>query len=232
MKRCVFIVFLFVVLSADAQDSNLIFIAAGKSLSDAITPEKIYRYPSFVKGKIFFKDGSQTDAQLNYNFLNGEVEFISSEGDTLAIAKEQMLNIRKVVVDTSSFYYNSGYLEEVVFNNTGKLLKKQQFKVTKREKIGAYDQPTSTAAIDSYGSFTNNGEINLNLKVRENITMIKSTDYYFGDEYNTFLRATKKNFLRLFSKQQRKLENYLRSNPIDFKNEQDLKKLMTLLEEA
>jgi hypothetical protein len=228
MKRILFFLVVLVVTNIQAQDSTLIFLKAGQKLFEVVTPGKIYRYPAFVHGTIHFKDGSQTNARLNYNFLNGEVEFISLKGDTLAIAKEQMLNIRHVVIDTSLFYFDDGYLEEVVSAKNGKLLKKQMYKVTKRERIGGYEQPSSTSAIDTYSSFTNNGQFNYNLTVRENITLVKTTDYYFGDQYNTFLRANKKNLLRLFSKQQQKIEAYLRENTVDFKNSEDLKKLLAL----
>src|SRR5664279_4278217 len=88
------------------QDSATIFIAAGQEVSEVLTPEKIYHYPQFINGKIFFRDGSTSDAPLNYSYLQGEIEFISPKKDTLAIAKEQMLNIKKVVIDTNTFFYN------------------------------------------------------------------------------------------------------------------------------
>ena len=75
---------------AYAQDSGTIFIAADKNVSEVLTPEKIYHYPQFTNGKIFFRDGTTSQARLNYNYLNGEIEFITQEKDTLAIAKEQM----------------------------------------------------------------------------------------------------------------------------------------------
>ena len=214
---------------AHAQDSTQIFIKASQSLSEVITPEKIYRYPAFLPGKIIFKDGSETTARLNYNFLNGELEFISAEGDTLAIAKQQMLNIRQANMDTTVFYYDEGYLEQVASNSAGKLLMKRQYRVKRREKIGGYDQPTSTSSIESYGSFTNEGEFNFNLKVRENITLVREPDYYFADRYNTFVRANRKNLLRLFSKQHRQIEDYLKNHPVDFKKEEDLRKLVSFI---
>lgn len=232
MKKFLPVLAISLIAVAHAQDSTQIFIKASQSLADVITPKKIYRYPSFSPGKIFFKDGSETAARLNYNFLNGELEFISAEGDTLAIAKQQMLNIRHAMIDTTVFYYHEGYLEQIASNTAGKLVMKRQYRVKRREKIGGYDQPTSTSAIESYGSFSNDGQFNFNLKVRENITLVREPEYYFADRYNTFVRANKKNLLRLFSKQHRQIEDYLKNHPVDFKKEQDLKKLVSFLESA
>jgi hypothetical protein len=97
-----------------AQDSSVvIFIEAGRNVSDVLTPARIYKLPDFTDGKIIFRDGNWSRALLNYNYLNGEIEFINPNKDTLAIAKNQMLNIKQVTIDTITFVYNDGYLELV-----------------------------------------------------------------------------------------------------------------------
>ena len=213
-----------------AQDSLTIFIPAGKSISDVAKPEKLYRYPDFRNGKVFFRDGTITSAKLNYNYLNGEVEFISGK-DTLAIVKEQVLNLRDIEIDTAKFYYSGGYLEQVANIDNRKILKKQEYKVSKREKIGGYEQPSSTTAIESYSSITDShGMMNTKLIVRENITLVRPPQYFIGDQYNTFLPANKKNFLRLYQKNKAQIERYFRSNDVDFKKLEDLKKLLASIE--
>ena len=216
---------------ASAQDSTTIFIAADQYASEVLTPQKIYRYTQFINGEIFFRDGSMSDAPLNYNYLYGEIEFISPKNDTLAIAKDQMLNIKKVVIGSNTFFYNRRYVELVMENTVGRLLKSQMFDVVKREKIGAYDQPSSTSAIDSYGSFVANfGEVPvLDLKVRENITLVLKTEYFFGDQYNLLLPANKKNIYKAYHSKQDRIDKYLGENYVNFKNPDDLKKLMDYL---
>ena len=236
MRLFLTIALLCIFSAADAQeDSSLIFIPAGKMLSDVITPGKIYRFPNFTQGKVYFRDGSVTSATLNYNFLNGHIEFISSNGDTLALVKEQILNLKTVVIDSSRFYSHSvyGYMEQIASNETGKILKKQDYKVYKREKIGGYEQPSSTSAIESYSSFTSaDGSILTSLNVRENITLKRVKLFFFGDEYNTFLPATKKNLLKMYPKSKSQLQSYLKESEVDFNNEADLKKLIASLEPA
>ncbi len=216
---------------ASAQDSTTIFIAADQYASEVLTTQKIYRYPQFINGEIFFRNGATSDAPLNYNYLYGEIEFISPKNDTLAIAKDQMLNIKKVVIGSNTFFYNRRYVELVMENTVGRLLKSQMFDVVKREKIGAYDQPSSTSAIDSYGSFVANfGEVPvLDLKVRENITLVLKTEYFFGDQYNLLLPANKKNIYKAYHSKQDRIDKYLGENSVDFKNPDDLKKLMDYL---
>ena len=213
-------------------DTAVLFIPAGRTLSEVATPTKIYRFPNFKEGKVYFRDGTITSANLNYNFLNGHIEFLSANGDTLALVKEQILNLKTVIIDSSQFYYHNvyGYMEQIVNNETGKVLKKQDYKVFKREKIGGYEQPSSTTAIESYSSFTSaDGSILTSLSVRENITLKKVKLYFLGDQYNTFLPANKKNLLRLYPKNKAQLQSYLNKTEVDFNDEADLRKLMASL---
>ena len=230
MRISILAIFIVLTKFACAQDSATIFIAAGQEVSEVLTPEKIYHYPQFINGKIFFRDGSTSDAPLNYDYLQGEIVFISPKKDTLAIAKEQMLNIKQVVIDTDIFFYNRGYVELVMENKVGKLLKSEMFDVVRREKIGGYDQPSSTSAIESYGSFTGTyGVPELGLKIRENITLVLKTNYFFGDEFNLLLPANKKNIYKAYPSKRDRINQYLEQNSVDYKNPGDLKKLLTYL---
>ncbi|HEV8286682.1 MAG TPA: hypothetical protein VGQ09_20375 [Chitinophagaceae bacterium] len=212
-----------------AQDSTLIFIPADRNVTEVLKPDKIYRFPKFTEGKIFFKDGSWSKARLNYNFLNGEIEFIGAGNDTLAIAKNQMLNIKEVLIDSQSFVYNNVYMELAAKSDLGKLYKEQVYVVIKREKIGGYNQPNPTSAIDSYESFPNyNGNL-ASLKIRENITLALKTNYFISKDFNLFLPATKNNMMNLYRSKKDQIKSYLNQNPVDFKNGNHLKRMFESL---
>ncbi len=211
-------------------DSTRFLIKADQYISEVLTPERIYKYPGFSKGKIFFKDNTITEANLNYNYLNGEIEFINPANDTLAIAKHQMLNIQHIILNKDTFYYDDGYMQQVLRTPAGRIAKRQMLVILKREKLGAYDQPTSTTNAESmivfrdyYGSTSTHG-----LKVRENITMTVVNQVFLGDHYS-FLPASKKNLLKLFPSKKSVINNYLDQNHVDFKNTEDIQKLFLLL---
>lgn len=230
MRKSIFIIFIVLAKFSWAQDSTSIFIAAGKEISEVLTPQKIYRYPQFINGKIIFRNGHTSQALLNYNYLIGEIEFISPKNDTLAFAKEQMLNIKKVIVDTNTFFYNKGYVELVMENTAGKLLKSEKFYVVKREKIGGYDQPASTSAIDSYDNFAgSDGVPNVHLKIKENITLQLKAQYFFGNKYDLVLPANKRNLYKAYHAKKERIDEYLRENLVDYKKPGDLKKLLAYL---
>jgi len=233
MRSVIIVLLFFISAKINAQDSSLIFIPAGQSFSDVAKADKIYLLPNFTNGKVYFRDGSMNSANFNYNFLNGEMEFISSKGDTLAIVKEQALNIKNIEIDSIRFYYFNGYLQELASNETGKILGRQFYKLKKREKIGGYEQPNATSAIESYSTFVSgNGEQPQTLTVRENVTLVKATEYFFGDRYNTFLRANKKNALKLYPKKKAQIESFLLKNKVNFNNGRDLQKLLAYLQSA
>ncbi len=230
MRISILAIFIVLAKFACAQDATTIFIPAGEDVSEVLTPQKIFRYPQFINGQIFFKDRRMTQALLNYNYLIGEIEFISPEKDTLAIGKDQMPTIKKIVIDTTIFFYNRGYVELVMENAVGKLLKSEKFKVVKREKIGGYNQPSSTTAIDSYDNFTPTyGIPELNLKIRENITLGLKTNYFFGNDYDLVLPANKKNIYKVYPAKKDLIDAYLKDNPVNYDNPGDLKKLLTCL---
>src|ERR1017187_3655320 len=51
----------------------------------------IYKYSEFQKGEVAFTNQPLASASLNYNYLSGQLLFISPKGDTLELAKPEAL---------------------------------------------------------------------------------------------------------------------------------------------
>ena len=211
--------------SAHAQDSTII-IKAGTSLNESVSTTDLYEYPQFVYGKVFFRQGDSAVAKLNYHRLVDEMQFIDLKGDTLNIAYPG--TIKFIRINNDQFYYDDGYVKLIQDNNTIKLAGKQTLRVSGKNKIGAYNMASPTSAIDSYGTLMDQKTI-YKLIPREDITLAKKTEYYFGDKYNHFVLANKKNILRLYPKQERAVTAYLKVNNVDFNNLEDLEKLFQYL---
>ena len=211
--------------SAHAQDSTII-LKAGMSINESISITDLYEYPQFVYGKVFFKPGDSSSGRLNYNRLLDQMQFIDFKGDTLNIADPG--TIKSIRINNDLFYYDEGYVKLIKDSNTIKLAAKQTLRVVNKEKTGAYNMPSSTSAIDSYGSYMSEGKM-YKLVPREDIVLKKQTQYYFGDKFNHFILANKKNLLRLYSKKEGSLNAYLKENNIDFTSQEDLEKLLQYL---
>ncbi|HEV8273892.1 MAG TPA: hypothetical protein VGQ04_21415, partial [Chitinophagaceae bacterium] len=175
--------------SAQAQDST-ITIKAGTSFNESVSITDLYDYPQFVSGKVFFRPGDSSAGRLNYNRFLDEMQFIDFKGDTLNLANPG--TIKFIRISNDLFYYDNGYVKLIKDNNTIKFAAKQTLKVSGKSKIGAYNMASPGSAIDSYSSLTIDHK-NYNLTPREDVTLTKKTEYYFGDKYNHFVLANKKN---------------------------------------
>jgi hypothetical protein len=211
-----------------AQDSTLVTIKAGNKVMDVLTTADLYYYPQFTKGKVFFRDGSKATATMNYTRLYDQMLFIN-KGDTLALADE--MTIRFIVIDRDTFYFDEGYVRLILDSGIVKLAEKQVWVVADVQKIGTHNRPTTTVAVTSFSSYTNGLDAakSKDLILNEDILLRKETQYYFGDEYNHFVRTGKKRLLQLFPKEQRRIENYLKENKVDFDKKDDLEKLAQFL---
>jgi len=211
--------------SAHAQDSTII-IKAGTSFNESVLVTDVYEYPQFVPGKVFFIPGDSSGGRLNYNRFLDEMQFIDLKGDTLNLAYPG--TIKFIRISNDLFYYDNGYVKLIKDNNRIKLAAKQTLKVSSKNKIGAYNMASTAGAIDSYNSLTIDHK-NYNLTPRVDFTLTKKTEYYFGDKYNHFVLANKKDILRLYSKQEGTINAYLKENNVDFKNREDIEKLFQYL---
>jgi len=213
------------VTGLSAQQTHKILIKAGDDIGIALAKE-VYLFSDFTIGMVGLKDGSASKGLLNYNMLNEEMQFIATKGDTLSLAEEH--TIKFVTVGVDSFFYDHGYLQLIASSAVVKLAVKQRLKVIDKQRIGAYNQPSPTGSIEAQNTY-NSGAISHRLNVREDILMAKQTDYYLGDKYNHFVSANKKNLVKLFSKKQDEIEDFLRTKRIDLNKVEDLVTLIGFL---
>jgi hypothetical protein len=204
-----------------------ITVKAGTRVIDYFPFQERYRYPEFIQGKVQFRNGMFTAAKLNYNILLGEMQFIQKR-DTLAIGNVK--DIDHVEIDLDTFYFDNGYLEILAGNGRATMAVKQYVKFMDVKKSGAYGDKNSTGAIDTYSSVTlGQGNRNYKLIINEDIVLSRNTEYYIGDPQNGFLPYRKNYITRLFPQQRSEIENYLKRNPVDFKEEDDLLRLTGFL---
>ena len=212
-----------------AQDSTFVTIKTGQSVKDVLTSAEIYHYPQFTYGKVFLRDGTKAAGKMNYNRLYGQMLFINPIGDTLALADEK--NIKFIVIDKDTFYYDGGYLRLMANGGVVKLTEKQIWVLADIRKIGTHNRPTTTVAVTSFSSYTDGRDAakSKDLIMNEDVVLRKETQYYFGDKYNLFVPASKKGLLQLFPKEQQEIDNYLKENKVNFNKRDDIEKLYQFL---
>jgi len=221
--KLLFCSFIFLSQISKAQDSKSFVVKPGMSVSEVLLPQEIFRYPTFKEGIVMMKNGRPAKGNMNFNYLAREMQFLN-RGDTLALSQEDQINY--IAIGTDTFFYNKGYLEKLATTPDFTLVKRTYFKDL-HKKMGGYGQASATAAITSYSSIAINNK-SYDLKVAEELELVKSTDYLLLDKEGNLIPADKKNLLKLTSHKD-KVNEYIKDRQVRFTNEKDLVTLVNLM---
>ncbi len=210
-----------------AQKKTFLTVKAGQNIMDVLSTAEVFYYPQFTSGNVFLRDGTRAAAKLNYNRLVDEMHFIDPKGDTLALADEK--TIKYIVISKDTFYYDGGYVRLLSAGQRVKLAVKQVWVIADARQAEAKNSATKSVFAD-YLTTNRQGGRFYDLMAKEDVVLTKAEHFYFGDNYNRFVLAGKKNLLQLFPKEQSRIETYLKENKISFNNKEDLEKVAQLLE--
>ncbi|WP_018612089.1 hypothetical protein [Segetibacter koreensis] len=206
-----------------AQNNTFIIVKAGTSIKESVPAIDVYEYPQFTGGRVFLKNGKSSGAQMNYNRFLDEMQFITIKGDTLTLIDQKNIAFINIAEDT--FFYDQGYIKLLSRAANVKLGIKQILRVMDKEKLGAYGMTSSNDDVVSYNSY-NDGSKDFRLTVMQDLILAKKVQYFIADNYNHFVLATKKNFIKLFPKQEQSINSYLKGNTTVFNNKENLEKLI------
>jgi hypothetical protein len=203
-------------VSLSAQKNKTVIITAGTKMLDYFPINERYRYPEFLPGQVFMKNGQGSDLKLDYNFLSGEMEFIL-EKDTMYIAKVKDI---KYVVVLDTFYYDNGYIE-VISPGTLRVGLRQYVKIKDILKKGAYGSVNRGSSIDTYSSVFADGNSH-DLIPNEDIEVQMMYEYFISYKAGSFLEFSKKNAIQLFPQKEDDIKAYLKTHKVDFESRNDL----------
>ena len=216
---------LFKHLPAMAQKKLSYEIKVGEAISDVITSEEAYQYKVFKPAILVLTTGQTGSSKVNYHALFGEMHYIASNGDTLAISNESP--VKYLAVDQDTFYYNDGFMRLVASTKGIKILKKEKIVLAEKLKSTGYNS-TSSAAIESlYG--VANAKLFKTLIANEKMIFARESTFYFQDKNDQPLPATKTNLLKMYQQNRKAVEQYLAANPVNFTKEDELKRLAMFL---
>ena len=119
------------------EEGNSKMVASDEDIHKVFRTDELYRFPQFLPGKVFFRDGTTYDARLNYHRLYEQILFIDQKGDSLAIGNPA--ETRLITIGNDSFYYSrNNYLEHIESYPSFRLAVKQVLKEVDQQKNGAY----------------------------------------------------------------------------------------------
>ena len=202
---------------------DIVRIKPGEDPAVAYSPHGFYRFPAFTDGVAFFKNGTKTTARFNYHMFNQEIQFITFNGDTLAVADP--FSIKYLTIDSVIFYFSDGYLEVIENNENLKLATRVRLEA-QWEKIGAYGQASPSGSIRNPNKLIlgNNGK---DLSLNQNMLIRKDFTFFWVDKFGTAFKANKANLFKITAPDSRSaIEDYLKHHKTDFTKEVHLRKLV------
>ncbi|MDO1451723.1 hypothetical protein Q0590_35950 [Rhodocytophaga aerolata] len=214
-----------------AQQAPSYIIHAGEIVSAVIPINEQYVYGEFQQGTVWFRNGNSLPALLNYNYLYGEMQFINSKADTLALVEENSL--KKITIGEQVFYYmnKNGFVELLTAPLPVKLAKKQNIEIIRSNfrlvgNSGGLGLPAPAPPTSASGTPSYNYKKLYTQKTPGELELTMQTSYYFVDQNERIYRAQRSTLLKLFGRHKKTIEAYIDTNQVDFTREKDLKKLL------
>ena len=213
---------------AIAQNGKSYKVQPGEKVTQAIPSEVIYEYPGFEVGTAQFKNGKSGMAKMNYNHLLKEMEFINDKLDTIPLDGAESMHYITLAKDT--FYFDKVYLRQISNRNGIKLMVNQSLQLSNRQKIGGFGE-LNGGSVEVKEQVSSNASMLRTLVTKEILTFTEYKAYYFGDRFNHFKLASRKNVMDMFGKGKPGLEKFLDDIHLNYYDEADINKLAAYLQE-
>lgn len=214
-------------LPAFAQGRKTYKVNPGEKVTEALPGDVLYQYPGFIDGYVHFRNTALGSGKMNYNNLIGKIQFIDGNGDTLVLNNDPP--IRFVAMATDTFYFEKKWMQ-LAYPETNILLAKSTvLNLINRQRKGAMGV-ISEGSVNPVTQLSYNATPLRELPTDEILTFAFYNEYYCGDRFGHFKPATRKGFLSLFGTKEKQMEKYLAEHPVDFLNEEDLKRLVSFID--
>lgn len=211
-------------LNLIAQESGQIIVPARTKVAVCFPPGVRYLYPGFTKGQVILNNGNHNSAILNYNFLFGEMEFLR-DLDTLTIINKK--EILSVIIDQDTFLVDNGYIR-LIRSGLVRVGLKEVISLKDILRKGAMGMTNRTSTVDTYNTVPLDGRI-YDMVPNEDWVFRKTEEYSFSVRSGEFLPFSKRNVLKIFPEKKKTIEEYLKSEKINFDSRDDLIQLAGFL---
>ncbi|MCF0057096.1 hypothetical protein [Dyadobacter sp. CY356] len=208
------------------QPHKILRVKNGQDATKHVSSKDRFKYQDFQSGRLHYNNGKFALSRLNYCYLLGEVIFINTQGDTLALADNNQLRYAEIGNQRFYPFPENGFVEIVEDYGVIKLTKKVRYQKDGIEKKGAYENNNEIGSIYNASTFTDITGRTTILPPDNTILLKLNTSYFFMDVNNRFSKATKTNLVKIFWKNKNAVEKYLDDQNIDFSKEEDLKKVL------
>ncbi|MDR3297525.1 MAG: hypothetical protein LBS94_04750 [Prevotellaceae bacterium] len=179
-----------------------------------------YLLPAFDKGMVIFKNGETAAAQLNYNMLLEQMQFMESDSSILAIAN--LDEVMYVSIGKRFFVkLKTQFIEVIMDGSELQLGVARKLRIVDHRKDGGYGGTTSLMKVESVSTLS--GASADHLVGTEEIVYEESATYYLiaGGKPKV---ASKKVFAKAFPACKESIDK----QDVDYSNEAQLRALFVL----
>jgi hypothetical protein len=207
-------------LSGAAQQTLTVLAKGETTLEGSLPQEMMYAFENFREAKIVMNNGSETSTRVNINLYTGDVLFFTPSNQVLVLAYP--LDVKNIVIQNTNWIQIKGSFWEVKSTEGPvNLVAAKKTRIVNTRKEAGYGGTTSTSSVGRMSSFTMNGG--------QNYTPLPVGEYDFKTDFEFMLAnektssfATAKTFKKFFPEKKKQIDEYLKTNEVNFQSEKDL----------
>ena len=210
-------------VSVTAQSGEVIIKSDG-DLSKSVIDSLKYVLPQFERGTIYFKDGQRSEGVFNINTIIPSVSFIQNNQDTLILKPEIEKVVSSVFLGERVWRKIGGYMEIVDSYSGLELGVERRLVFEQPKKVVGYGVTAESAAVDSY-KYYESGGLGFNLSSRYVNVPYKYSMLTFILQDGKRVVPNKKLMKKIFPGKDKEIDSYIKSNDINFRKVEDVKRL-------
>jgi hypothetical protein len=184
--------------------------------------------PEFTRSVVKFKSGEKKSAVLNYNLVDQELVFLQN-GRYMVMDHPQLIDTvymaNRVFIPFQKAFYEVALIAPLSLFIQNKSNVEQE-----GSSIGYGQKSRSTGPTNLRQMYAYNGTYNLEIPPGYNV--VEANIYWIRREDGTMQNfSNRRQFVKLFQKKQKELDQFISSNKIDFKRVPDVVKLVSYCNE-
>jgi hypothetical protein len=220
-----FTTFLLIAVGSFGQGPREVTIKPGKDPAKSFPVKDKFRFTAFQDGYLITPQGKKSQPLLlNFNIFSGLPQFIDKKGDTLFLDKD----LAQYVQIGSTQYVNhftKDYYEIVLNSTPVKLAIEREWKISRVETVYMDHGRETTSLTRDKSNMIYSPTLSRMVR-NENTVYEMDSSYFLVDAKGKVFKASESNAKRLFPHDKKQIEDFLRQEPVNFRKEQDLLRLV------
>lgn len=184
-----------------------------------------YLFDKFEKGRVVYKKGGVSGALFNYNILTGKLVFLGDDATIMELANPSLISTVDIGGRIFEQVKGSDFYEKIKLSSEDlPLYIKWHSSLVTKGKTGAYGiKSVNTSSVEKASLNQDNDSRIFELKVDKDIVMNPKNTFFLKID-NKFKKFSSVDSLAKLFKNENEIKEYLKSQKLDFKNIDDVKK--------